>query len=117
MMEIVDINAHSLEVQEVAEKLKTSLEKGLTDDDVNNRLEIYGLNELRETKKISAWQILLSQFKDFLVYLLLFAIAISIIVGFYELSIGEEPSEFLDALVIFIILIVNAVLGFYQEYN
>ena len=117
MMEIVDINAHSLEVQEVAEKLKTSLEKGLTDDDVNNRLEIYGLNELRETKKISAWQILLSQFKDFLVYLLLFAIAISIIVGFYELSIGEEPSEFLDALVIFIILIVNAVLGFYQEFK
>ncbi|TFG26444.1 MAG: cation-translocating P-type ATPase [Promethearchaeota archaeon] len=117
MMEKLDINAHSLDVQDVVEKLKTSLEKGLTDDEVNKRLEKYGLNELRETKKISAWQIFLSQFKDFLVYLLLFAIAISVIVGFYSLSIGEEPSEFLDALVIFIILILNAILGFYQEYK
>ncbi|MFX0073069.1 MAG: cation-translocating P-type ATPase, partial [Candidatus Hermodarchaeota archaeon] len=46
-----------------------------------------------------------------------FAIAISIIVGFYELSSGGEPSEFLDALVIFIILVVNAILGFYQEFK
>ncbi len=47
----------------------------------------------------------------------MFAIEISLIVVFYELSIGEEPSEFLDALVIFIILIINAILGFYQEYK
>ncbi|MFX1442210.1 MAG: cation-translocating P-type ATPase [Promethearchaeota archaeon] len=113
----MDINAYSLEVQDVVNKMDTSLETGLSEKEVNRRIEEYGFNELRETKKISAWEIFLSQFKDFLVYLLLFAIAISLIVGFYALSVGDEPTEFLDALVIFIILIVNAVLGFYQEYK
>ncbi|MFX0071394.1 MAG: cation-translocating P-type ATPase, partial [Candidatus Hermodarchaeota archaeon] len=116
-MLIEELNAHSLEIQKVSEKLNTSLEKGLTDEEVNNRLEKYGFNELKETKKVSPWQILLNQFKDFLVYLLFFAIAISIIVGFYEVSLGNQPSEFLDALIIFIILVVNAILGFYQEYK
>jgi len=97
--------------------LSTSLETGLTEEEVNRRIEKYGLNELRETKKVSAFKIFISQFQDFLIYLLFFAIAISVIVGLYELSIGNEPTEFLDALVIFIILIINAILGFYQEYK
>jgi len=113
----MDINAHSMEVQEVVDKLSTSLETGLTEEEVNRRIEKYGLNELRVTKKISALKIFISQFQDFLIYLLFFAIAISVIVGLYEMSIGNEPTEFLDALVIFIILIINAILGFYQEYK
>ena len=116
-MEIMDINAHSLEVQELVDKLNTSLETGLSDEEVGRRIEKYGLNQLKETKKVSALKIFIGQFQDFLVYLLFFAIAISIIVGFYELSIGGEPTEFLDALVIFIILVINALLGFYQEYK
>ena len=116
-MEIIDIKAHSLETKEVIKKMNTSLETGLSDEEVNQRLEKYGLNELKAIKKVSPLEIFFNQFKDFLVYLLLFAIAISIIVGFYELSIGNEPTEFLDAFVIFIILIINAVLGFYQEYK
>ncbi|MBY9016622.1 MAG: cation-translocating P-type ATPase [Candidatus Lokiarchaeota archaeon] len=116
-METKEINAHAIEIDEVANTLNTSLENGLTEEEAQRRLEIFGFNELQETKKISAWQILLNQFKDFLIYLLMVAIAISIFVGFYELSIGGEPSEFLDALVIFIILILNAILGFYQEYK
>ncbi len=116
-MEIIDIKAHSLETKEVIKKMNTSLETGLSDEEVNQRLEKYGLNELKAIKKVSPLQIFFNQFKDFLVYLLLFAIAVSIIVGFYELSIGSEPTEFLDAFVIFTILIINAVLGFYQEYK
>jgi len=116
-MEITDINPHSIEVQEVLEKLNTSLETGLTEEEAQKRIEKFGLNELTETKKISALKIFLKQFNDFLIYLLFFAIAISVIVGFYKLSIGEEPTEFLDALVILVILIVNAILGFYQEYK
>jgi Ca2+-transporting ATPase len=116
-MEIIDIKAHSLETKEVIKKMNTSLETGLSDEEVNQRLEKYGLNELKAIKKVSPLQIFFNQFKDFLVYLLLFAIAVSIIVGFYELSIGSDPSEFLDAFVIFTILIINAVLGFYQEYK
>ena len=116
-MNTKEINAHSLEVQEVVKQLDTSLERGLTEQVAKNRLETYGLNELVQRKKISPLQIFIEQFKDFLVYLLFFAIAISLIVGFYELARDQEPSEFLDALVIFIILIVNAILGFYQEYK
>jgi Ca2+-transporting ATPase len=112
-----DIRAYASDINEVVNKLSTSLEKGLSEKESQARIEKYGLNELTETKKISPWQILLNQFKDFLVYLLLFAIAISVIVGFYELFTGGDPSEFLDALVIMIILIVNAILGFYQEYR
>lgn len=117
MENMEEINAHSINIEEVANKLSTDISQGLTEKEAQVRLEKYGYNELVQRKKISALTILINQFKDFLVYLLFFAIAISLIVGFYELSIGNEPSEFLDALVILIILIVNAILGFYQEYK
>ena len=116
-MELRDLNAHSLKPVKVAELLNTSLEKGLTEKEAIVRLETYGTNKLIQKKKISAFKIFLEQFKDFLVYLLFFAIAISVIVGLYALSIGEQPSEFLDAFVILCILVVNAILGFYQEYK
>ena len=118
-MEIEELNAHSLEGEEVAKKLQTSLESGLSENEAKNRLEKYGLNELIQRQRISALQIFINQFKDFLIYLLFGAIAISLIVGFYELIIVgiKAPTEFVDALVIFIILIVNAILGFYQEYK
>ncbi|MBD3215367.1 MAG: HAD-IC family P-type ATPase [Candidatus Lokiarchaeota archaeon] len=116
-METEELHAHALEVDEVADKVDTSIENGLSETEAKERLEEYGPNELKETKRVTAWEIFLSQFKDFLVYLLFFAIAVSLIIGLYELSQGEAPSEFIDALVIFIILIVNAILGFYQEYK
>ncbi|TXT60574.1 MAG: Calcium-transporting ATPase 1 [Promethearchaeota archaeon] len=116
-METEELDAHALEVENVADELDTSIENGLNETEAKKRLEKYGLNELKETKRVTAWEIFLSQFKDFLVYLLFFAIAVSIIIGIYELSQGEAPSEFIDALVIFIILIVNAILGFYQEFK
>jgi len=64
-------------------------------------------------------QIFIGQFKDFLIYLLIFAITISILIGIYEsIDTGESwPSEYTDATVIGAILIVNAILGFYQEYQ
>ena len=116
-MAIKEINAHAKEIDDVVKAFNTSLETGLSENEAQKRLELYGLNELQQTKRISPWQIFFNQFKDFLVYLLFFAIAVSVIVGFYELSTGGEASEFLDALVILIILIVNAILGFYQEYK
>ncbi|MHA1763515.1 MAG: cation-transporting P-type ATPase, partial [Promethearchaeota archaeon] len=106
-----ELAAHCLTIEEVSKALNVSIERGLSEEEAKKRLEKYGLNELIETKKISALQIFLNQFKDFLVYLLLFAIAISLIIGYYEMTRGEEASEFLDALVIFIILVVNAILG------
>jgi len=118
-MKMENIQSHAIDFEEVAEKMNTSTEIGLAEKEVLNRLEKYGRNELIKEKGKTAWQIFIGQFKDFLIYLLLFAILISILIGIYESGeTGEAwPSEYTDAAVIGTILIVNAVLGFYQEYQ
>jgi len=116
-MESKELSAHVLEVNDVAKEIDTSLDTGLSEEEVGVRIEKYGFNELIQTRKVSALQIFIGQFKDFLVYLLFFAIGVSVVVGIYELSRGRDPTEFMDALVILIILILNAILGFYQEFK
>jgi len=114
-----NIQSHAIDFKDVAKKMETSIENGLTEQETQKRLERYGRNELTKEKGKTALQIFIGQFKDFLIYLLIFAILISIVIGIYE-SIqnpGEWASEYTDAIVIAIILIVNAVLGFYQEYQ
>ncbi|MFX1323496.1 MAG: cation-translocating P-type ATPase [Promethearchaeota archaeon] len=114
-----NIQSHAVGFQEVANKMKTSIENGLSEGEAQKRLERYGRNELIKEKGKSAWQIFIGQFKDFLIYLLMFAILISIIIGIYEASKPDVtwPSEYTDAIVIAAILVVNAILGFYQEYQ
>ena len=120
MTEIKQISAHSENVDKVIEAMGTSREKGLSESEAQSRIEKYGRNELVKEKGKTALQIFIGQFKSFLVYLLLFAIAISVIIGFWEASqpsAEEWSAEYTDAIVIAAILIVNAVLGFYQEYQ
>jgi Ca2+-transporting ATPase len=113
-----NIQSHAIDFEEVAEKMNTSIENGLSEKETQARLEKYGRNELVKEKGKTALQIFIGQFKDFLIYLLMFAILISIIIGWYESTQSEEwPSEYTDAIVIGAILIVNAILGFYQEYQ
>lgn len=80
--------------------------KGLTKNDAEKRLKIYGLNKLENKKKISPVKIFVSQFNDFIVWVLIAATAISFIM-----------KERADAITIFIIIIMNAILGFIQEYK
>jgi Ca2+-transporting ATPase len=120
MVEIKDIHAHSSTYEDVVKKLETSIEKGLTESEAQKRIETYGKNELIKEKGKTALQIFINQFKDFLIYLLMFAIVISIIIGVWEASEpGAEAwsTEYTDAIVIAAILIANAILGFYQEYQ
>jgi len=119
MIDLENIHAHSINYEVVAEKMNTSVEVGLTENEAQKRLEEYGRNELIKEKGKTALQIFISQFKDFLIYLLMFAILISIIIGIYESTRSGVtwPSEYTDAIVIAAILIVNAILGFYQEYQ
>jgi len=112
-----NLNAHSKEAEKVVETLDSDIEGGLTESQVEQRIEKYGRNELKKEKGKTAWDLFIGQFKDFLIYLLLFAILISVIIGFYNLSRGKPATEFTDAIVIAIILVVNAILGFYQEYK
>ncbi|MDF2673217.1 MAG: calcium-translocating P-type ATPase, SERCA-type [Clostridiales bacterium] len=80
--------------------------KGLNSKEAQRRLEKYGFNELTRKKKTSAFKIFFSQFNDFITWILIGATAIS---GF----MGEKA----DAITILIIIIINAVLGFIQEYK
>ncbi len=79
---------------------------GLSEKEAEKRLLEYGHNELMERKKASAISIFFSQFKDFMVMVLLAATLISF-------SLGET----MDAIAIIIIVVMNAVLGFIQEYR
>ena len=98
-------NWHSLPVQEVLSQLDTS-EKGLTSDQAARRLAEFGYNELQDKSQKSAWILLLEQFKNLLIIILLVAVALSAILG-----------EVADAIVIFIIVLFAAGLGFIQEYR
>ncbi|WP_459349039.1 calcium-translocating P-type ATPase, PMCA-type [Clostridium estertheticum] len=80
--------------------------KGLTNADAESRLKKYGFNKLESKKKISALQIFISQFNDFITWILIVATVLSGLMG-----------EKADAITIFIIVIMNGILGFIQEFK
>src|SRR5687767_9660545 len=96
---------HEMTAEEALHALDTT-PAGLSPADAAARLQRFGPNTLREAKGISPWQIFLAQFKNFLIILLIAATALSMILG-----------HTLDAIVIFSIVIVSALLGFYQEFR
>ncbi|MDY6774721.1 MAG: HAD-IC family P-type ATPase [Halobacteria archaeon] len=97
---------------EVIEELGTS-EDGLSSDEAEARLEEYGSNEIRDDEEISPLRILVSQFDDFLIYLLVVAALLSLGVGLLP---GRHP-EYVDAGLITFILVANGVFGFVQDYR
>ncbi len=97
----------SLEESEaVCHRLQTNLESGLTSEAVQRKIKEYGMNELEEREKISPWAIFAAQFKDFMVLVLLGAALLSGVLG-----------ELVDTFAIAAIILINAVLGFVQEYR
>jgi P-type Ca2+ transporter type 2C len=96
---------HQLSIPEVLKLLNTN-KQGLTNIEAEKKLRQTGPNELEEGKKKSIVSMLLSQFKDIMILIL---IAAAIISGF----IGD----FTDTIVIIVIVLLNAILGFYQEYR
>jgi len=103
---------HSKTVEATVDELKTD-SNGLTSQEAKQRLTTYGPNELRKEKRKSSLKILLEQFTDILMLILLFAVALSVGVGIYQSSMNEM----IDAAIILIIVIVSATLGFTQEYR
>lgn len=108
------------DAQAVAASLDVDPNTGLSQAEAERRLAQYGPNELASAPPVPKWKKFLAQFKDPLVYLLLAATGISLIAWFIEkanAAPGAEGGEILpfDAIVIVLILIVNAVLGYIQE--
>lgn len=99
------MNIYNLNIKESIEYLNSS-DKGLTIQEAENRLNKYGRNELTEKKKKPAWILFLEQFKDFMILILIVAAVISGVLG-----------DLTDTVIILIIVFLNAVIGFVQEYR
>lgn len=95
---------HTLAASDVAHETKTNVKTGLTAAEAEKRLRQFGYNELAEGKKESAIVVFFRQFQDFMVLVLLLATVISAFLG-----------EYVDAVAIVVIVIMNAILGFIQE--
>jgi Ca2+-transporting ATPase len=103
---------HALPVDRVLAELDAT-EDGLSRTEAERRLEEYGPNEIRQGEEVSPVEIFVSQFQDFLIYILIFAAALSLAVGFLP---GEEPN-YVDAGLIVLILLGNGIFGFLQDYR
>lgn len=97
---------YRLEVNDVVIKLETDLKKGLDPEVAKQRLDQYGPNELVDRGGKSPWKILLEQLTDIMVIILIVSAGISIFLH-----------EYVDAVAIMVIVILNATLGFTQEYK
>jgi Ca2+-transporting ATPase len=97
---------HVRDAGDVVAQLETDMETGLTEAEAATRLATVGPNELRPPEKEPAWKLFVAQFNDFMIWVLLAAVAVSAFEG-----------EVLDAAVITAILLLNGVLGFVQEYR
>jgi len=97
--------------------LGTNVETGLSGKEADVRLNKYGLNELDEEEGESIWEKIKEQFNDYLVQLLLVAAVISYLVAYFAENDEDSIPPWVEPLVIFLILIANAVIGVYQDYN
>ncbi len=96
---------HSLTKQQIFLDLESS-EKGLDEKEVKKRIKKYGENRIKEVKKDSAFFIFLKQFNSLLIYILLAAAIISFLL-----------KSVLDGIVILLIIFIDALIGFFQEYK
>ena len=100
-----DKKYYRMKVQEVLDDLRTTV-SGLEQEEAARRIEQYGRNELTAQIEVPRWMLFVSQFKDLLVITLMAAAAISFIIGSIR-----------DAVVMLIIVLINALIGFVQEYK
>lgn len=111
--------AWAKEVGECEEQYQVKRDVGLSNAEAEKRREIYGYNELEKHEGTSIFKLILEQFNDTLVRILLVAAIVSFVLAYVD---GEEGGEkeitaFVEPLVIFLILIVNAIVGIWQESN
>ena len=99
------MNFHETSISNLLEKFRSHAD-GLPIAEIPIRLEQYGPNELLEKKKRPVWLLFLNQFKDFMIVILAIAAILSGILG-----------DLTDTIVILVIILLNAILGFVQEYR
>ncbi|MGL5878401.1 MAG: cation-transporting P-type ATPase, partial [Xenococcaceae cyanobacterium] len=105
---------HTLEAERATNVLQSDRTSGLTSSEVNERLQRYGFNELQETGGRSGWEILLDQFKNIM---LLMLVAVAVISAILDVFGTKQPGEipFKDAIAIGVVVVLNGLLGYIQE--
>ncbi len=98
------MNWYGMRAHEVEERTNTNVKVGLTEKEAEGRIKKFGTNELDEAKRPSALMVFLAQFKDFMVLVLFGATIVSAFLG-----------EYIDSIAIVAIVIINGILGFFQE--
>jgi len=101
---VIDQPLHHLESSEVARLLETDFQRGLDTAEVRRRQEKYGPNRIRERRGTPAWKRFLQQFTQPLAYILLIAVVVTGVL-----------QEWVDSAVIFLVVFINAIVGFLQE--
>jgi len=102
--------------QECCDNFNVNTERGLSTEQVKKNVEKYGPNELPAEEGKSLWQLVLEQFDDLLVKILLLAAIISFVLAFFEED-DDSITAFVEPFVILLILIANAIVGVWQERN
>ncbi|NOT55449.1 MAG: cation-translocating P-type ATPase [Deltaproteobacteria bacterium] len=97
---------HDKPIDELAVQLATDLQQGLSPQEATEHLAKAGPNELRKGESISPFSILVSQFRSLVIWVLIGAAVVSAVLG-----------EFVDGIAIIAIVLLNALIGFFQEYR
>jgi len=103
-------------VEDVLKEHNVTLEKGLSESDVVALRKVHGTNELEKEERTPLWELVLEQFDDKLVQILLAAAMLSFILAFFE-EVDHWVEAFVEPAVILLILIINAIVGVWQESN
>ncbi len=96
----------AMPVPEVASRLQTDIESGISENEAKQRLKIFGPNIIEKPRRALGFYIFINQFKSPLILILAFAGILTLLIAHYR-----------DAIFIFAAVIVNTALGFYQEYK
>ena len=98
-------NWYSMSVEDVAKEVKTGVDSGLKNSEVETRRQKYGMNEIVSKNKKPIWKMIVEQFTDFMIIVLIIAAVMSAIAS----------GEIVDSAIILLIVVVNAIIGVVQE--
>ncbi len=101
---------HTMQLGEILRKLKTDLNTGLREEQIESISKIYGKNKLVESKKENLFVKFIKQFNDFMIIILIAAAVLSAIIAYIE-----GTSDYLDSIIILFIVVLNAIMGVIQE--
>lgn len=127
----MEFPAWAKDITEVSAHFKVDTSTGLSQAEVNKRRIQHGFNELKKEPGTPLWKLILAQFDDMLVKVpliqlfnfklklkvLLMAALVSLILAYFEESNEEGIQAFIEPFVIMLILIINAIVGVWQESN